>query len=139
MVLTARVCLDWKHPERRNHNKRCLAIDRKGQKLSEKALFLSVMLSWLPSFKKIRETNDYEAILEVKPAHTLSILLTLRAFGRCFYPKRPATVQTHSNTDGGVNHARRQPAHRKQLGYTNVLRKKVCNGSNQTCVVDRPL
>ena len=35
-------------------------------------------------------------------------------FSRRFYPKRLATVQSHTN--GAVNHAGRQPARKEQLG-----------------------
>ena len=41
---------------------------------------------------------------------------TFGSFSRHVYPKRPTFMHTFTHTDGGVNHARRQPARREQAG-----------------------
>ena len=45
-----------------------------------------------------------------------SFAFTFRAISRRFYLKPLITVHTNIHTDGRVNHARRQPARREQLG-----------------------
>ena len=52
----------------------------------------------------------------------LVVRITIRAFGRRFYPKRLTSVNTHIDTDSRVNHARRQPASQEQLGFSVLLR-----------------
>ena len=56
------------------------------------------------------------------------LLITIRAFGRRFYPKCLTSVYTHLHTDGRVNHARRQPAPQEQLGLSVLIRDKTTLG-----------
>ena len=65
-------------------------------------------------------------ILDLIHAHTLStwfsFTFTFRAFSKRFYQKRlDSGSYTHSHTDGGVDHVRRQPARQEQSGGGALL------------------
>ena len=48
------------------------------------------------------------------------------------------TIFTHSHTDGGVSHARRQPAHREQLGRGVLLRDTSTLATSNLPVISQP-
>ena len=48
------------------------------------------------------------------------------------------TIFTHSHTDGGISHARRQPARREQLGWVVLLRDTLTLATSNLLVISQP-
>ena len=74
----------------------------------------------LTLYTTLLETLRYLKTMQTSCLFNISIIITFLFVSRRFYPKRLKNIFIH--TDGGVDHARRQPARREQLGWGVLLR-----------------